>query len=355
MIHRLTCEHFFDGDILHGAHEIIIEDGLVTSVLPFSGVPEHFLISPGFIDLQVNGFDDIDVSNASAHDLFALGSRLREHGTTHWLATLTTAPREIFNRRISAAHEYISSQDIPGCIGIHLEGPHLGGRPGAHNPEWITSFTEREIESLPASVQLMTLAPEQPNAAQHVRGLTMQGISVSLGHTSASRQEFVDAVDAGALLVTHVFNGMTGVHHRDGGIALYALTGPRVSVGLIADLVHVSADAIRLTFAAKGSSSVVLVSDSIAWRSEKALKRDISIDSGAALLPNGTLAGSCVPLAHCMRNCVTSAGISLEDALRASTSSPADAMGWKNLGRIVTGQPVDINVLSEDLHVLETL
>jgi N-acetylglucosamine-6-phosphate deacetylase len=350
----ITCQHFFDGEVMHGARQICIDAGVVVSIAPFEGNAEHHLIAPGFVDIQMNGFEQWDVARGSKDDLNALGLRLQELGTTSWLGTITTAPLASLSRSIATIDQAVESNFAHGCAGIHIEGPFLGQAPGAHNPAWIIPIDEGWIRELPSSVRLVTLAAEQKDVASAITLLREMDVSVSIGHSKPNGGQWQQCRDAGAKIVTHLFNGMSGVHHRDDGLALFALNDPEVFAGLIGDLVHVSPQAISLAFTVKGNGRICLVSDTVGWSSQWAQKRDIQIRDGSPRLPDGTLAGSSTPLATCVRRIVQEAGVPLELALRAATSAPADAVGLSDVGRISIGQPADLIALDDSLHVVGT-
>ena len=350
----ITCQHFFDGEVMHGARQISFVEGVVVSIEPFEGIAQHHLIAPGFVDIQMNGFEQRDVARGSKDDLHALGLRLQELGTTSWLGTITTAPLDSLSRSIATIDEAIESNLAPGCAGIHIEGPFLGGAPGAHNPAWIIPIDEEWIAQLPSSIRLVTLAAEQRDVASGISLLRKKDVSVSIGHSKPSREQWQQCRDAGARLVTHLFNGMSGVHHRDDGLALFALNDREVFAGLIGDLVHVSPQAISLAFTVKGNGRICLVSDTVGWTSQWANKRDIENRDGSPRLPDGTLAGSSTPLATCVQRVVREAGVPIDLALRAATSAPADAVGLSDIGRVSIGQPADLVALDDALHVVAT-
>jgi N-acetylglucosamine-6-phosphate deacetylase len=354
MTEVLTCQSFFDGDSLHDARKVTIDNGIVVSIVPFDGNAEHRFLAPGFVDIQMNGFEQWDVARGSASDLHDLGVRLHQLGTTTWLGTITTAPLESLSRSIATIDSAIMNADIPGCAGLHIEGPFLGQSPGAHNPDWIIPIDHEWIRRLPASVRLVTLAAEQEDVGTGISLLRDSKIAVSIGHSRPTANQWRVCRDAGAHIVTHLFNGMSGIHHRDDGLALMALNDPEVFAGLIGDLVHVSPQAIFLAFTVKGRGHVCLVSDTVAWESQWAHKRNIQIRDGSPRLPDGTLAGSSTPLAECVRRVVTDAGVPLEQALRAATSSPADAIGLSGVGRIAVGHPADLVALDDSLYVTRT-
>lgn len=352
MLEVLTCQRFFDGVTLHDSHRITFENGVVTSIESHDGHCDHHLIAPGLVDIQMNGFDSIDVSRASAHDLVVLGDRLFSLGTTSWLGTITTAPLDELALSVARLHEAYESGSIAGFEGVHVEGPFLGQAPGAHRPDWIIPFDNAWCDQLPQSVRLMTVAAEQPDAVSGIRHLRDKGINVSIGHSRPTNTQWTSAREAGATIVTHLFNGMSGVHHRDNGLALNSLVDDEVYAGIISDMVHVSPKAVALAFKAKGGNRMCLVSDSVAWESEWAVKRSIAIQDGAPRLPDGTLAGSSTPLAECLRLAVSEAGVPVEEVLRAATSSPATAVGLTDAGFICQGKPADLVAFDDSLHVV---
>ena len=351
---ELTCEKLFDGFTLHGPRRLVIDSGVIQSISPFVGTAEFELLSPGFVDVQMNGFDKWDVSVCDVAQLEQLDDTLASLGTTSWLGTIVTAPLERLSTSIERLQQAFISSLVRGLRGVHVEGPFLGSSPGAHNPKWIVPFDFTWIATLPECVQLVTLAAEQNNAAQAVTEFMSRNIHVSIGHSQPTTDEFESVVNAGASLVTHLYNGMSGVHHRNDGLALMAMTNDKVRAGLIADLVHVSPNAISLAFRAKGPQGVCLVSDSIAWRSEWATARDVEVRDGAPRLPDGTLAGTSTPLAQCVANVVNHCGVPLENALQSATSTPARTVGLENCGFLAEGAAADVVALREDLSVVNT-
>ena len=338
----ITTRLFFDGDSMHGPTSITIEGSTVAAIEPLRGEADHHLVCPGLVDLQMNGFGSVDCSRANASELAALDARLASLGTTSWLATIVTAPLDRLDESIGSITEAIESGHVPGCRGIHVEGPFLGSAHGAHRSDWVREPDPTWVDALPDTVRLVTVGAESNASVDLVRALVDRGITVSLGHTRPSDAQYTAVVAAGASMVTHLFNGMSGVHHRDDGLALSALLDDRVATGLIADMVHVSPAAVSLAFRAKRGRGVVLVSDSVAWESPWARSRGVSIRSGAPRLWDGTLAGSSTPLLDGLVRSVTEASVDVAAALRAATSTPADVIGDATIGRIRMGLPCDI-------------
>lgn len=354
MSHEILTQEFFDGDTLHGPVRLVVENSQLVSVEPTTKTPDYFLVSPGLVDLQMNGYGENDVSDADHKTFIALDNELARLGTTSWCATVVTSPLAQLSSLLQRLQELWITRDIQGFLGVHVEGPFLGDAPGAHRPEWIVPFDMQWMSELPTSVSLMTVGAEQDLVTEAISILKNKGIVVSIGHSRPTSEQFNEALIAGASMVTHLFNGMSGVHHRDTGLALMALTDIRVTPGLIGDLVHVSKEAISLTYRARSQDGVCLVSDSIAWASRRARSRGIEVTGGAAHLPGGTLAGSCTPLSECVARVVKQCGVPLIEALRSATSVPADLVGNSGIGRAQTGNVVDLIAFDDSLHVVNT-
>lgn len=333
-----------------------VDGETVVDVVPARGrVPDRTLV-PGFVDLQVNGHDDVDVATATAGDWDRLDTLLLAQGVTAWCPTLTTAPLDAYGPpldRIGSAMARAGG-DRPWMVGIHLEGPFLGDRSGAHRPEWIRDADLEWLAALPTTVRVVTLAPERPGALEAVSQLAQQGVLVALGHSSAGHDEAVAAVDAGARVVTHLFNAMAPLHHRSPGLAGAALADDRLAVSVIADGVHLHPAALRLAFRAKGPGRVVLVTDAVAWRSGRVAGRDVAVRDGAPRLPDGTIAGSCLTMDGAVRTAATVAGVALADAVAAASTTPASLLGLEGRGRIETGATADLVALGPDLAVEAT-
>lgn len=325
--------------------------GTIVSVSPTTGAVPDRLLAPGFVDLQVNGIDDVDVARATGADWDRLDQLLLDQGTTAWCPTLISSPFAMYPARIDriAAAAGRPGGPRPTQLGIHLEGPFLGTAPGAHPREAIVPIDLEWLEALPASVRLMTLGAEQPDAVAAISALRARGIAVSIGHSQPTEEEYVAAVGAGATLVTHLFNAMSGVHHRTPGLAAFALTEPRVVLGLIADGIHVHPRLLRLAFAAR-ADGVCLVTDATAWRAGTVGEVSLTLRDGAPRLADGTLAGSCLTMDLAVRTCVA-AGVPLESALRAASTVPARAVGAAGHGAIEVGGRADLVGLDHDLGV----
>lgn len=301
----------------------------------------------GFVDLQVNGHDDVDLWGAARgrdHAAIArLSERLLDHGVTSWQPTLVTAPLDQYRDAL----EFLATTPVSGSsrIGVHLEGPFLGRAPGAHSRGHIVDVDLDFVESLPSVVSMMTIAPESRGSSQAIASLTARGVRCSLGHSRPTDVEFAIARSSGASAVTHLFNAMSGVEHRDPGLATWALLDDGLTLGLIADGVHVHPDVIALAFRTAGDR-IALVSDSVGW----SVVSGVAVRDGAPRLPDGTLAGTNLTLDRAVRVCVES-GVSPEVALLAASRNPASLMGRDDRGAIEPGRRADLVALDRDLRV----
>lgn len=337
---------------IFGPHQVTCERGLITSITPITSDYDEVLLAPGFIDLQVNGIGAVDVSEARGDDWKMLDRALLEQGITTWCPTFISAPLNSYPQKFAqvVAAQARQGDRRPAIAGVHLEGPYLGKALGAHDPRFIQDVNSDWFSLLPDIVRIITLAPENVAAMSAISALRTRNIVVAIGHSKASDMFTLGAINAGAGLVTHLFNAMSGVHHRHDGVALVALTDDRVAVSLIADLVHVQSRAISLTFRAK-PDAVVLVTDSIAPHSESARIRGIELISGVPRLPDGTLAGSSLTMNIAIKNIVQQCEVDVHLAIQAATVTPAKILNLADRGAIAIGKRADLVALDPEFEI----
>jgi N-acetylglucosamine-6-phosphate deacetylase len=323
------------------------------------------LVAPGFLDLQCNGAVGVDLTSEPER-LWQVAAALPRWGVTAWLPTVVTAPPEVRARAQAALRSAPPTGEPVACpLGLHLEGPFLAPeRKGAHDPRHIIAPSLDVIDgegwSRDAAVALVTLAPELPGALGLVRTLVDRGVVVAAGHSSSTAAQATAAVDAGVTYVTHVFNAMAPLHHREPGLAGVALTDERVRVGLVADGLHVDPSVVALAARALGDR-LNLVTDAVAALGAPPgplrLGRlaAVSAADGAVRLPDGTLAGSVLSLDRAVRNLVAFAGTPLADAVRAVTSTPAAVLGLADRGVVTPGAVGDLVLLTEAGEVVATV
>ncbi len=271
-----------------------------------------------------------------------VGRALARHGVGAYLATFVSAPLESYDPAFDrlAGARAAAAPDTALALGAHLEGPFLGGAPGAHPADLLRPVDLDWLATQWAAhgdlVRMVTLAPEADPGLEGIRWLTARGVLVALGHSRASEVEARAAADAGARVVTHLFNGMGPLHHREVGLVGAALDDPQLTPTLIADLVHVAPTAIRVVFAA--TPTVALVSDAVATVGPV---HDLD---GAARVADGRLVGATTLLDADVAN-VVQLGIPLERAVAAASTVPAALLGLTDRGRIAAGGRADVVAL----------
>jgi N-acetylglucosamine-6-phosphate deacetylase len=329
------------------ADGVVVDEGATGEHAPSDAtVVGDVHLVPGFVDLQVNGLDDVDFWTADADGWARAGRRMLAGGVTSCLPTLVSAPLDRYDAalaRVEAAAAAARACRLPHLEGVHLEGPFLGDAPGAHPPELLRTVDEAwlvdAVERRPGLVRLVTLAPEADPGLRGVRALAERGVVVSLGHSRCSYDDAIAAADAGARMVTHLFNAMGPLAHRAPGLPGAALTDDRLTPGLIADLAHLHPAVVTLAARAK---PCVLVTDAVAvgveYGGQAVLGRD-----GAAFLADGTLTGSTLTMDRAVRNVAGLVGP--EDAIAMASTIPARLLGLDTYGGRGLGGRADLVAL----------
>jgi N-acetylglucosamine-6-phosphate deacetylase len=313
------------------------------------------LVLPGFIDVHVHGGAGRDTMEAG--DAGQAIARLHaRHGTTALLATTMTAPMDEIRAAIAAVGPLCRERDPQGArvLGVHLEGPYINpGKLGAQ-PDFAKAASIEEILALHAlaPIRLITLAPELPGNLELIATLRAAGFQVQIGHTLGTYEDGVAALAHGAGGFTHLFNAMTGLHHREPGMVGAALAHAQYAE-IIPDLLHVHPGAIKV--ALRAIPCLFCVSDSTAAAGmpdgEYSLGRHkVQKCLGGVRLPDGTLAGSTLTLDQALRNLV-GLGLEIEEASRRVSTHAADYMGLEDRGRLAVGAWADFVVMNRDLQL----
>ena len=313
------------------------------------------LVLPGFIDVHVHGGAGRDTMEAG--DAGQAIARLHaRHGTTALLATTMTAPMDEIRAAIAAVGPLCRERDPQGArvLGVHLEGPYINpGKLGAQ-PDFAKAASIEEILALHAlaPIRLITLAPELPGNLELITMLRAAGFQVQIGHTLGTYEDGVAALAHGAGGFTHLFNAMTGLHHREPGMVGAALAHAQYAE-IIPDLLHVHPGAIKV--ALRAIPCLFCVSDSTAAAGmpdgEYSLGRHkVQKCMGGVRLPDGTLAGSTLTLDQALRNLV-GLGLEIEEASRRVSTHAADYMGLEDRGRLAVGAWADFVVMNRDLQL----
>jgi len=322
-----------------------------------------FLV-PGLIDLQINGAFGYDFT-ADPTTIWPVAAKLPRYGVTAFLPTIISSPL----KTVAAAQQILTQ--APGTVatgavplGLHVEGPFLNlKRKGAHNPEHLLPPDLGAVAdwSPGRGVRLVTLAPELPGGLDLVALLAERDVVVSAGHSNATYAEALASFDAGIRYVTHLFNAMPPLHHREPGLIGTLLTDPRPTAGVIADGVHAHPAIVRMAWQTLGNTRLNLVTDAMAALGMPPGQHllgdyDVTVDETSARLVDGTLAGSILSMDTALRNLVAFAQCSLAEALPTVTTTPARLLGLSGeRGQLAPGYPADIVLLSPELDVVMTV
>ncbi|CUX33203.1 MULTISPECIES: N-acetylglucosamine-6-phosphate deacetylase [Agrobacterium] len=361
----------FDGAAWHDGRVLLLDDGHVAAIS--DGVPAEvepidlkgLLIAPGFIDLQVNGGGGVMFNNQPDVDGIArICSAHARFGTTALMVTLITDRPDVTSKAAQAGIA-ASKRQVPGFLGLHFEGPHLSvARKGTHDPALIRTMETADLAVLTGckaelAFVMTTIAPENVTAEQ-VAALRKAGIVVSLGHTDTGLDVAAAYADAGASMVTHLFNAMSPLGHREPGLVGAALSNGKLDCGLIADGFHVDPAAIGIALRAKnGPGRIFLVTDAMSTIGTdddgfELNGRRVYRNGGRLTLEDGTLAGADIDMLSCIRFVHEKLDTPLEEALRMASAYPAEAVGASDKGKLLPGFDADFVVLTPDLQMHST-
>lgn len=372
---------------LYSPHEeirdplLLVEDGLISEVssrstkqLPANVALVDFgdvVLAPGFLDIHIHGGAGLDAMRALPSELPRLGRFLATHGVTGYFPTTVAAPMDATCAALGRLADAIEA-DVTGAtsaqarpLGIHLEGPFLSHkRRGVHPPESLVAPTieifERLWQAARGHVRMLTIAPEIAGAMEVIQEAARRKVCVSIGHSDAEMPIAQDAVKAGARHATHTFNAMRPLDHRDPGIIAEVLDDERLTADIIVDGIHVAPPVVKLFLLAKGRERAVLITDAISatgMPDGRYQLGPIEVDvKDGKCTSNGSLAGSVLTMDRAVRNVTQFSNWSLQDAVRAATLNPAQAVGLAaGHGILAPGSAADFNVLSKTGEVLKTI
>jgi N-acetylglucosamine-6-phosphate deacetylase len=359
----LAPRRIFDGTAFRDGVALRIENGMIGEIGPRHGdapvVESEFIAAPGYIDLQVNGGGGGLFNNAPKRETLAIiGAAHRARGTTSWLATFITDAPDRLDQAIDAV---IANAGANGVAGIHIEGPHLAPeRRGTHTAAFVRPFDDRTLASVARLREagiptMLTLAPERVEAGTISR-LAEMGVVVSAGHTAANAAQIRAALDEGLRCFTHLHNAMTPMNSREPGVVGAALDSDAYC-GVIADLHHVSATTLRVSFRARPRPGLMfLVSDAMSTVGGRDFfelyGQRIEVRDGKLVNAEGSLAGAHLDMATAVRNVAMRLGEPAERALAMATSIPAAAMHLENrFGTFRPGAKADFVLLDDALTV----
>lgn len=365
---KISSNHVYINHVFRKA-EITIDNGVIQSIHCNDNIEcdcDDYIV-PGFIDLHYHGCFGANTMDDSDEQLRHMTTHMLEEGTTSFLATTTSDNKEQIIKALHHLQAYAKKQqkDESEIIGIHLEGPYLNQkRAGAQKKEFLKKCDTQEFEMfMNASnhtIKRCTIAPEEDEGYQFIDYASHHGIVVSLGHSDADEVVAKEAFAHGAMMVTHLYNGMGEMSHRQPNLACASLLDDEVYCEVTADGYHVAFDMLKLTWKMKGTDKLILITDS---NMAKGLPcgdydfngRKVHVDEAGVvrLSSSGSLAGSTAKLNICLKNMVEKVGVPLEDALRMVSENPAKCIGVDTYkGFIKEGYDADLSVLDKNFQVV---
>ncbi|MHA1506569.1 MAG: N-acetylglucosamine-6-phosphate deacetylase [Candidatus Asgardarchaeia archaeon] len=349
---------------------ITVEDGKISKVSkekPEGVEVEDFsdkIATPGFIDVHIHGMHGKDVAMGTEEAVEVVTKNMPRYGVTSYFPTIVTSPYEGFERSIKSIIKVSEKNVGADILGIHIEGPYLSKeKKGAQPEEYIRKPDLEEFKKLydisGGLLKRMTIAPEAEGALDLIREATQMGVVMSMGHSNATYDVAIKAIELGARSAIHTFNGMRGYHHREPGILGAVLTTKNVMAEAIVDLIHLHPATVKLIYLCKGVHEMILITDAIAATglpdgTYELGTVTIIVKDGISRTKSGALAGSTLTMNRAVRNMVEHVGVSFQDALIMATANPARLMSLKGKGAIAPGFDADITIVDKDMNVYAT-
>lgn len=353
----LTNCKIYTGKELILNNTVLISGENIVDIVEESHIPEDYEIvdlrgnniCPGLVDLQIYGVGNhLYSAELTKESLENIESELLKQGCTTFCITLATNTLELFKKAITV----FKSTKLKACIGLHLEGPFLNAKKrGAHPEELIFKASVDDLKTLfegaDEVVKIMTVAPELFDASC-IAFLKEKGVLISAGHSNATKQEADQGFALGIETVTHLWNAMTPLHHREVGLPGAVFDHHAVKASIIVDGIHVDYEAVKLSKKLLGDR-LFLITDAVASCREGIYQHILNDDH--YVLPDGTLSGSALTMLKAIQNCVEHVGIPLEESIRMATLYPANLIKRTDLGRIESGAKANLLVFDEDFKV----
>lgn len=331
-------------------------------------LPDSYHVIPGMIDVHIHGADGADTMDGTYSSMKRIANALPKEGVTSFLATTMTQKRDKIEQALQNVAHYLQKEQPKGhaeLLGVHLEGPFISEKKSGAQPVEaimkpdLSLFIEWQDVAL-QSIKIVTIAPELEGSLEVIRYLKQHGVIASIGHSDATFEEVVKGIEAGASHVTHLFNGMRGLHHREPGVVGAALLHDELMAELIVDGIHVRPELIKLAYSQKGKEKVLLITDAMRAKCLGDGVYDlggqrVAVHDRTATLHDGTLAGSVLKMMDAARNMMEYTGCLIEDVIYMTAVNPAKQLQiFNRKGSLTPGKDADIVVLNERFEVVMT-
>jgi N-acetylglucosamine-6-phosphate deacetylase len=354
--------------ILHN-HVVIFEDTIL-GIIPKEQLGKHQIdeqidaegkyLSPGFIDIHVHGCNGYDTMDEDEKALAFISKGILQTGVTSFMPTTMTMSFDRIWNSMEHIRLAMGKSDGAQVLGCHMEGPFIHeDYKGAQDKKYIVIPDITKIETYLDCIKVITIAPEVAESKDFIKECVQRGIVVSIGHSSATYEQAMEAIEAGASQMTHTFNALPPLHHRLPG-AIGAAMDSEIACELIVDNLHVHPAMQRILLKVKGLEKIILITDamraSLLGEGEYDLGgQNVIVKQGEARLPNGVIAGSVLSLNKAVRNFMENTGIDLVSAIQLVTLNPAKQIKMDhNKGSIEVGKHADMVLCNDDLEIFAT-
>ena len=317
-------------------------------------------IAPGFIDTHIHGIGGFSADDADSKSILKMSDILASYGVTSFIPTIGATPEKQLMPKIKAVLKAMGREKDAHILGIHLEGPFLSPeRIGGQEQEGISpvdlAYMERIYKTAKGKIINMTVAPELKGMRDLALYCIEKGIILQAGHTNATYDQMIEGMQANIMHVTHMFNAMRPLHHREPGTVGAALTHPEISCEIIGDGVHVNPNLIQLLMKSKPLSQLVLITDSLKYaKAEIPADADFYFDQCFKRKADNVIIGSGITMLDGFKNLV-SYGIPPEKAIRMASVNPAKIMQQPHKGLIIPGYDADLVVFNQDFDIIHTI
>lgn len=321
-------------------------------------------VAPGFIDTHIHGIGGYGTEDCSAKSILKMSEILLKYGVTSFIPTLYATPKAKLLKAVKTISKAMGQEKGARILGMHLEGPFISpDRLGVQSPEALSpvdlNYMEELWQASEGHIVNMTVAPELKNMRELALYCLSKGIVLQAGHSNATYEQMIEGMQARIMHVTHLFNAMSRMHHRDPGLVGTVFIHPELSCEIIADGIHINPEIIKFLLTCKSLDKVVLVTDSLKPTKQKkkpliANGEEVYLDKCFYRKSDNAIAGSALTMVDSVRN-IVSYGFHVEQAVHMAATNPARIMKQDHLGVIAPGYDADIVILSEKLSVLYTI